>query len=184
MDYGTQKTKYHPEVENRVHCQTFRDSPSENFGSMNAQIVGIPEGSMVATAADLALGRDILPFPLSAGLRRHPSPLPPKAQTSSSVFQTMLALHSVALRRTGSSPTWSSATSTTSVWQISQRRSSARTVSCLTPLIPTQSSATTPSMLTVETGNMFVSTFITTITPFMIIPLKTFPNHTFACRGA
>ena len=54
---------------------------------MNAQIAGIPEGSMVATAPDLALGRDILPFPLVAGLRRHPPPFPPPTQSPNFIFR-------------------------------------------------------------------------------------------------
>ena len=108
----------------------------------------------MATARDLAFGRDILPFTLVAGLN---PPILPETPTSSSVFQTLLALPSVAPRRMGSSPTWNSATSTTSVSPTFLRKSSAPTVFFLMPRIQTQSCATIPSTLTVETVNMFVS---------------------------
>ena len=74
---------------------------------------------------------------------------------SPSIFQTPRLR--VAPKRMVSSPTPNSATSTTSVWATSRRRSSAPTAFFLTPLILTPSSVITPSMWTAETGNMSVS---------------------------
>ena len=158
---------------------------------MNAQEAWIPEGSMVATALDLAVDRDILLFALVAGWPVTPGPVQhaPLCQQNTLVvqlesylflFQTPPALPSVVRRRTGSLPTPSSATSTTSAWPRSRKRSSALTDSCSTQPTPTRSSATIPSTWTAETENMFVSAPF----PFSIYFLDIQPIIFLLCRGA
>merc|ERR1711936_599851 len=91
-----------------------------------------------------------------------------------------LALPSVVQRRTGSSPTPSSATSTTSAWPRSRKRSSALTDSCLTQPTPTRSSATIPSTWTAETENMFRS-LSQGSTPSATVPTASSTTRTQPC---